>query len=176
MVNPHLLSSEELFSKKGWRLTVDTAGLPDGRTKSMVRVHHHDRVHILAFPTDQTVLVLREYRPMYGTYVWMLPTGGVDKEDDPHLAAGRELREETGFAAKVITPFGSSRHAEGIDVVCRYFLAHELRKDPLPQDDTELMECHELSLEEAAERILTSPVVHTPSAYFILKYIREQRK
>lgn len=176
MVNPPLVSSRDLFSVKKWRVREEAAPLPDGTLKTMVRVYHTDRVHILALPTDASILVLREYRPMYGEYVWMLPTGNIDKESDPREAALRELREETGFSAEQCMPFGTSRHAESIVITCHYFVAKRLQFDPLPKDETEKMECHPLPLDEAAERILNSPVVHTPSAFAILKFLREHRR
>jgi len=165
---------KELFNQFGWRLTLEEAPLPDGKQKKkVVRVHRCDSVHILAFPTPSTILLLREFRPFYKTYIWMLPSGRVDKEHDIEAAAQRELQEETGFSAKSLERYCSTKHSESMDFTNHIFVAKDLVSDPLEKDEDELMEVHEMSLEEAIEKVLGSAVVHTTSAYALLRYTRE---
>lgn len=172
MVDP-LLSSEELFSGHGWRLTLEEAPLPDGRRKTIVRARQCDRVHILAITGNGAVLLLKEFRPFYGDYLWMLPTGKVDKEDRIEVAALRELREETGQRADELEHYFSATYFEGLAIQAHVFVAKKLHPDPLPQDATELMEVHAVSFSDAIEKVQTSPVIHTISAYALLRYARE---
>jgi ADP-ribose pyrophosphatase len=169
-----LLSSENLYEGHGWKLTLDSAPLPDGRVKKIARAHRSDSAHILAFPSSgNDVLLLREFRPFYGDWIWMLPSGKVDKEDDHRLAALRELREETGFTADEISFYFSANYFEGLVAQAHVYVARTLRKDPLPQDATELIEVHAVSLSEAIEKVESSPVIHTISAYALQRYARE---
>ena len=41
-----------------------------------------------------------------GPYIWQMPQGGIDKGEKPKQAAIRELAEETGVTADLITPMG----------------------------------------------------------------------
>ncbi len=41
-----------------------------------------------------------------GPYIWQMPQGGIDKGESAKHAAIRELEEETGIAAHLITPLG----------------------------------------------------------------------
>lgn len=166
---------EELFKGFGWQVTMEEARLPDGRTKKAVRVHRCDTAHILAFPTDHTILLLHEFRPFYGAYVWMLPSGHADKETDILTTAQRELREETGFSAKILEPYGQVHGTEAVSITNHLFIARELSPSPLPQDEDELIEVHEVSLNDAIEKVLSSKFIHTPSAFALLKYEREHR-
>ncbi|MDO8649558.1 MAG: NUDIX hydrolase [Candidatus Peregrinibacteria bacterium] len=165
----------ELFNHRGWRITEESAPLPDGRSKSVVRVHRCDSVHIIAFDAEGRVLVLREFRPFYGTYVWMLPSGRIDKESDRTVAAQRELQEETGFRAGELTYYCSTRHSESFNSANHVFIARNLSPSPLPQDEDELIEVHPLPLAEAIDRVLASEPVHTASAFALLKYAHERR-
>ena len=158
------MPEEELYDGHGWRLTMDSYPLPDGRAKRAVRVHRCDSVHLLALPTPATVLLLREFRPYRQQWVWMLPSGKVDKEDDVLVAAQRELREETGFRAGSLTAFLRCFGADSITTTNHIFLAEDLTPDPLPQDDTELLEVHELPHAEALDRVLDCGAVHAASA------------
>lgn len=169
-----LLSSEKLYEGHGWKLTLDSAPLPDGRVKKIARAHRVDSVHIIAFPSKGAeILLLREFRPFYGEYIWMLPSGKVDKESDHRVAALRELREETGFAADECSHYFSANYFEGLVAHAHVYVARNLRKDPLPQDSTELMEVHVVPLSEALEKVQTSSVLHTISAYALGRYARE---
>src|SRR3989344_8511241 len=162
---------EELFNQFGWKLTMEEASLTDRKIKKkLVRVHRCDSVHILAFPEPSKILLLREFRPFYGKYVWMLPSGRVDKENDIEAGAQRELQEETGFRAKSLTHYCSTRHSESMEMTNHNFIAKKLLKDPREQDEDELIEVHEMTLEEAIEKVLQSPIVHTASAYALLRY------
>src|SRR3989344_5625643 len=166
-------SSELLFAGHGWKFTLDSAPLPDGRVKQMARAHRCDSVHILAFPTDETILLIREYRPHYGEWIWMLPSGKVDKEDDPDQAAHRELREETGNDTGTLHRYFSMCHMEGLNAAAHVYIARGLRSDPLPQDASELIETHELRQSEAIERVQQSPLIHAVSLATLLRYARE---
>ena len=167
---------EELFNAYGWRVVMDSAPLlkgGGGSVKKAARVARADSVHIIAFKDDKNIFILREYRPFYGTYIWMLPSGKVDKETDLEVAAQRELQEETGFRAAEMKLYCSTNHSESLISSNHIFIARTLSPAPLPQDDDELIEVHTLSLDDAVEKVLSSKVVHTASAYALLRYLRE---
>lgn len=165
--------SNELYNGFEWRLTMDEAPLPDGRIKKAVRVHRCDSVHIIAFTLSSTILLLREFRPFYGNFVWMLPGGRVDKENDPLTAAKRELREEAGVQAASIEFYCATSYSESFHFENHIYLAKDLSPAPLPQDADEQIEVHECTLSDAIQRVLSSPKVHTPSAFALLRYERD---
>jgi ADP-ribose pyrophosphatase len=136
-------------------------------------VHTFDTVHILALPTDRTVLVVHEYRPIWRTKIWQLPSGKADKEQDIVAAAQRELREETGYRANSIEPYYRCHHWDRVDYACNVFIARDLVKDALPKDDCESMDAHELPIIEAIQKVLQSPYIHTVSLATLLRYARE---
>lgn len=144
-----------------------------GAVKKVARVERCDSVHIIAFTDDKNILLLREYRPFYGEYIWMLPSGKADKEKDMSVAAQRELQEETGFRASELTLYCTTNHSESLISSNHIFIARKLTPAPLPQDDDELIVVHRLSLDDALEKILSSKIVHTASAYALLRYLRE---
>src|SRR4051812_21577949 len=91
------VSMKELFTCKGWSVHEDEAKLPDGRTKTLNRAKRPHVAHVLPFKTEGSLLLLEEYRPFHGAWIWMLVSGLVDKENELVLGAHRELREETGY-------------------------------------------------------------------------------
>jgi ADP-ribose pyrophosphatase len=162
---------ETLFDGFGWKVTMEEASLPDGRVKKVARVKRADSAHIIAVLPSGNILVLREFRPYYGEYIWMLPSGRVDKETDALAGAQRELQEETGYRAEKLEHLWTLNHSESLIMANHVYVAEQLIKDPLPHDEDELIEVHELSPEEALKRIESSPKVHLPSAYALRRFI-----
>ena len=175
MVDPPFLS-KELFSGYGWQMTLEEAPLPNGKIKKMARVRRCDTAHVIAFTEEGKILLLKEFRPFFRNYIWMLPTGRVNKEKDPEVTALRELQEETGHQAKEISFLCRACHSEGFPSVNHVFIARKLEKNPLPQDETELIEVHIFSLNDAIEKVLGSSQVHMPSAFGLLYYARMQNR
>lgn len=103
----------------------------------------------------------------------MIPGGKADQETDMQVAAQRELREETGFAAGKLTSYGSTNLSDSVSITNHFFLASDLTSSPLPKDPGEWMTVEEYSIPDAIEKVLTSPRVHAPSAVALLKYARE---
>lgn len=167
------MAMEELFNEFGWRITLESAALPDGREKKGVRIHRCDSAHILAFPDEKHILLLREFRPFYGEYISMIPSGKVDKEMDPIVAAQRELQEETGFRAKNIEHYCTVHGSESIDIAHHIFIARDLVHDPIEQDEDEVIEVQKLNLQEALRSVLASPKIHVISGFALLRFMHE---
>lgn len=166
----------ELYKDKELRVVLEESPpLPNGRRKQAARIYRPDTVSIIAFKDPEHILLLHEYRPFYAEWIWMLPSGKIDKETDMHAAAQRELQEETGFKAAELTYLWNTNSTESIVSTNHIFVARDLSPAPLPQDEDELMEAHPMTLDEALEKVLKSAKVHTPSAYGLLRYIREQK-
>lgn len=164
---------EELFSISNWRIVRESAPLPDGRMKNIVRLHTADTVHILPILSPEKIVIIREFRPFYADYIWLLPSGKADLESDLTAAAQRELREETGYRAESMQPYCSCNYVERMAFTNHIFIAKGLTKDPLPMDSFECIETHEKPFSEALELILGSPRVHAASAYGLLRYMHE---
>ncbi len=166
----------ELYHDPDWRIIKESVTLPNGVVKNVSRVKRADAAHLLAFIESDKLLVLREYRPYYGEYLWMLPSGRIDKEHDVLVGAQRELQEETGYRALSLTPLFTANFSESIIMTNHFFLATDLVPDPLPQDTDELIEVNILNPQIALQKILGSPKVHMSSAYGLLRYLHERKQ
>lgn len=164
---------DELFNAGGYSAAWEIAQLPGGGQKKAVRIHRADSVHVIAVPSPGRVLLLREFRPFHGEYLWMIPSGKADKESGMEEAAQRELREETGFEAATLRHFSTVNLNDQLAFFHHIYVGTGLSKNPLPQDDDERIEVHELPIEEALEKVLVSPKTSVVSAYALLRYLRE---
>jgi 8-oxo-dGTP pyrophosphatase MutT (NUDIX family) len=60
-----------------------------------------DAVAVIARDYNGRLLIIREFRPAIGDYLWAFPAGLVDSGETPFQAAGREVKEETGLTLMV---------------------------------------------------------------------------
>jgi ADP-ribose pyrophosphatase len=95
----------EIF--RGRRLWIEQRNiiLPNGLERQKVIVHPSNAVAILPIERGRCKLI-RQYRYAIDSYILEAPAGALETGEDPRAAAGRELIEETGFAAQIIEPRG----------------------------------------------------------------------
>src|SRR5208283_2260572 len=71
--------------------------LPNNRTISISVIYHPGAVLIAPFLNNNTVVMLRQFRPALKKYIYELPAGTLDPDEPIAVCARRELREETGL-------------------------------------------------------------------------------
>ena len=60
-----------------------------------------EAVATVALTDDSCVLLTRQYRHPLRRVIWDLPAGAMQPDEDPAVAAQRELEEETGYRANI---------------------------------------------------------------------------
>ena len=70
-------------------------------------VSQQDYIAIVAALPDSRFPIVRQYRPALESYTWELPAGLIDLDEDAAQCCRRELREETGFAARAVHALGT---------------------------------------------------------------------
>jgi ADP-ribose pyrophosphatase len=79
-----------------------------GATRELYHaVEQQDYIAIVAALPDGRIPIVRQYRPARERFTWELPAGLVDPGEDATACCRRELREETGFAARTVHALGS---------------------------------------------------------------------
>jgi ADP-ribose pyrophosphatase len=95
------LSSRLVYENPWMKVREDIAEMPDGRTTIYGVVSTADAVGVLPFVDDDHVVLVRQYRYVFGEdHRWEIPTGGSREGESLFDAARRELREEIGFDAR----------------------------------------------------------------------------
>lgn len=121
------------------------------RTKPMVR--HNGAATILPIletPEGVRVVMVRNERVTVDQFLLELPAGGIDEGEDPHVAAGRELIEETGYRAGSLEPLCRFLTTPGLtDELMHVFVARNLTEvgqqlEPYESLSVELHDPHTL--------------------------------
>jgi ADP-ribose pyrophosphatase len=94
------LCRKKKFTGKLIDLYFEKQRLPNGYVASLEIVRHPGAVLIVPFVKKDSVILIKQYRPVISSYIWELPAGTLHKNEKPLSCAKRELIEEIGYAAK----------------------------------------------------------------------------
>ena len=93
-------STRVAYKGRIFQAVVEQVRLPHRDEDSTVEiVAHAGSVVIAAMPSDDTVLLVRQYRHPAKDWLWELPAGSIDPGEDAETAARRECHEELGLIA-----------------------------------------------------------------------------
>ena len=93
-------SSRTVHHGMVWDVRRDEVDLGDGQTVTREVVDHTGAVGVVVLDAEDRVLLLRQYRHPVRSYLWEPPAGLLDvAEEDPQVAAARELAEEADLVA-----------------------------------------------------------------------------
>jgi len=137
-----------------FRLCRERVTLPNGIQADFDVIHHPGSSAIVPLlPNDQVVMV-KQYRQSIGEFLWEIPAGTLDPEEDPLECARRELIEEAGYRAAHWEKLIEILPAPGYtDERIHLFSARDLQPAPQNLDKDEVLEVVRLSRGETLSMI-----------------------
>ena len=165
--------------KVGWRTVVTkTFKLPDGRVDGFQTFNEEDshNAGVIALTPERKVIMVNQYRPAQETMMLEIPGGGVDKhETDFQAAALRELKEETGYVSKKVTPLGSVHKDAYNNSTWHYFLAEDcvLHEDGTAHEANEFIEVDLISIDELIDNAKNGRMTDVSAVFLAYETLRE---
>lgn len=164
----------EIATTKYAHLTMasEEVKLPNGNNKIFHTVRHPGAVVIIPQCEDKSLLLLYQYRFSVGRWIYEFPAGTLSSGEAPEVCAARELCEETGFAAKSLTPLGVVLPAPGFcDEVQTGFLAQDLFPSAATGDEDEVIEVCKFSITEVLNLARNGEIQDGKSLAFLMRFI-----
>ncbi|MFA5272434.1 MAG: NUDIX hydrolase [Candidatus Omnitrophota bacterium] len=94
------------FKGKILNVSIKKVRLPNGYVAHVDVIKHPGAVLIVPFLSKDKVIILKQFRPVIDAYIYELPAGTLEKNENPAVCVRREMIEETGYKAKKITKLG----------------------------------------------------------------------
>ena len=144
------MSSSNRFRGRVVSAAAEPVTLPGGIETRYDVVRHPGGAAVAAVDGEGRVCLLRHYRPVVGAWLWEVPAGKLDGDEDPGRAAARELAEEAGLAAASWCPLGVMVSSPGVFTErVHLFLATGLSAGQAAPEAGEVFELHWVSLPDA---------------------------
>jgi ADP-ribose pyrophosphatase len=143
-----------VYEGRIFHVDVDRVELPTGHTVNMEIVKHPGSVVLLPTPSADRIILVRQYRYTIGKWIWEVPAGSLEKDEDPAAAAARECEEEIGLVPHRVERLRSFFPTPGFcNEEMIFYRCSDLR-DPAPDSTTtkdadEELEPRAFSLDEA---------------------------
>ena len=171
------VSSRAVYENRWIRVREDVARLPDGRTTLYGVVQCAECVGILPFVDADTVLLVGQYRYVFGDFLWEMPTGGQHPDESLEGAAQRELAEEAGYEAGRLTRLATFHTSKSIlHEIAHLYLAEELRPAARPADHTEFIERRPFPFAEVLRMVERGEIKDSMTIIAVLHAARLRRR
>jgi ADP-ribose pyrophosphatase len=170
----HQLDRRELYKGKIFGLDKDTARFPDGSQSEFDIVRHPGAAAVVPFLSDPDgeepqILLLRQFRYAADGYIYEIPAGRLEGDEDPAHCAARELKEETGCSAERIEPLLTMFTTPGFtDERIHIFMATGLTHGQSAREPDEFAEVVIMRLAEALELIQAGAIPDGKTALALL--------
>lgn len=116
------------------------------------------------------IILVNENRPFYVGRIYALPSGRVDKEDDPKVGAQRELQEEAGVKAGSLELFMKSEPSNNLRYDRYVYIARDLEPSRLAKDPDEDIVVAFKTLEQAALLALEGQIRPEIASLAVLRF------
>jgi ADP-ribose pyrophosphatase len=146
----------------------------DGSFKTFERLRHGGVAVIVPVAADGKLILLRQYRPAVGAWLYELPAGLIERGERPRECAVRELEEETGFTASEVKELFSSYSSPGWSTERHYFfLARGLGRGKQRLDEDERLTVKALAADELQRMIRDGRIIDGKTIQGIFYYLQE---
>lgn len=160
-----------VFSGKIFKIIHKEVTFPNGEKDVFEYCERPPSVSVLALNEKNELLMIKEYRHGYKKDIWFLPGGRADQpKDTPIKAAQRELREETGYRAKILQLLWKKQPSNTLIWDIYVFFGKNLIPDPLPKDKGEKIEVKFVPLKKAAQMAIDGTIENEFISYNILRF------
>ncbi|MBY5035231.1 NUDIX hydrolase [Streptococcus gallolyticus] len=175
------IARKEIFKGHIFDVVVDDVELPNGLGQAKRElIFHKGAVCVLAVTPEDKIVLVRQFRKAIERVIYEIPAGKLEdgEADSQEAAALRELEEETGYTTDKLVLLSDFYSAIGFcNERLRLYLAENLTKveNPRPQDEDEVIELYEVTLEEA-QALVASGEICDAKTIMALQYYQLLRK
>ncbi|MDE7438902.1 MAG: NUDIX hydrolase [Clostridia bacterium] len=164
------LKSKTVYDGKILTLEVDEVELPDGKKSYRECVRHSGGAAVLLIK-DNKILLVKQYRYLYGKPIYEIPAGKLNKGEDPKIAAARELEEETGYRAELSHLLDIYPSVGYTDEIIHIYFAQSYEVVGQKLDEGEFLNYYFIDIETVLKMIESGEINDAKTIVAVYKYL-----
>ena len=173
MSEARILNSHVVYSGGHIQVREDRIIEPAGHECSREIVVHPGAVCVVARPTPDEVILIRQYRHAASRHLVEIPAGTLHPGEDPRECAIRELEEEAGYLAATMVERGRFWTTPGFTTEFMYlYEATNLTKTQINPDDDEVIEVDIVPRSKALQMIDDGQIQDAKSILGLLRVLK----
>lgn len=148
------MEPRQIYKGRVVDLRLEEVTLPNRVTVTLELVRHPGAAAVVALHDDDSVTLVYQYRYAAGGFIWEIPAGKLDGDEEPARCAARELQEETGLLAADLRQVGTIFTAPGFcDERIHLFVARRLSPTAQRLETDEVLSVKRVPIERALRMI-----------------------
>ncbi len=171
-MNFKVTKSEKIFEGHVFDIKVDQIEYDSGNKGVREIILHHGGAVVLPVTKNGKIVFVKQYRYAFDEFIYELPAGKLEIDEEPVECATRELTEETGYKSDNISPLGKIYTTPGF---CNEILYIYLAEDLIPgkhnrEEGEQGMEIFEFTFKEIDKMITEGKIVDSKSLSALYYY------
>ena len=153
------ISTRRVYDGRVINVDVDTVRFPNGTTGELEMVRHSGASAVVPFLSELTgpdpqILLLKQYRYAAENFLYEVPAGRLNPNENPIDCARRELKEETGCEAEKLSFMTTIFTTPGFtDERIHLYMAEGLTRGASAHEADEFIETETMTLSHALSLI-----------------------
>ncbi|MCY0849351.1 NUDIX hydrolase [Sulfuracidifex metallicus] len=165
----------KIYNGRKFSLEVEKVTLPNGFERELEIIKHRGSAAILPLIGEDEIILIKQYRPVIGKYIFEIPAGSVEDGEDVFTTARRELEEEIGYQAEELDEVLSFYPSPGItNEEMHLFLAKGLRYVGAKPEPYEIIEPIKVKIQDALAMVERRDIVDAKTIIAIYFIARKQ--
>jgi ADP-ribose pyrophosphatase len=145
---------KNIYNGKIFNVALEKVTLPNGIIKDREVVRHPGAAAMVPLLDDGNIVLVKQCRHAVNNYLWEIPAGTLEPDEDPVACAQRELVEETGYEATNLDKLTEILPAPGYTDECIHiFLATGLNAVEQKLEDDEVLTVQPTPFDKAIDMI-----------------------
>lgn len=166
-----VLSSEQIYKGKVFKLEKDVITLPDGKTTTRETIVHGGAAAMIPIDDEGKIIYVRQYRHSARALTLEIPAGTIENGEDPYDCAMREIQEETGYKCDNMKFLFSMYSAIGFCTEKLYiYICENLKKGEFNMDDDEFITLERYTVDESIKMIYTGEICDSKTIAAVFAY------
>jgi ADP-ribose pyrophosphatase len=160
-MNFKIKESNIIFNGHVFDIKVDKIEYHSGNEGVREVILHNGGAVVLPLTDEGKIVFVKQYRYPFNEWMFELPAGKLEKNEEPLTCATRELTEETGYTSDKISFLGKIYTSPGFcDEILYIYLAEHLTPGNHSREEGEHgMEVFEFTIDEVNKMIAEGKIV-----------------